>query len=100
MKAKDFISQKFASVGIQLTDADLLQIGVGEEKVTTENANEYQKKFIEAIPMMLLRPTSVSEGGTSMSKATRRDIEVFYSSECKRLGIKDILTKNPKVRFK
>ena len=49
------------------------------------------------VPQLLLRPASVSEGGASISRAQRADIEAWYRQEAKRLGIADGLS--PKVRF-
>ncbi len=103
MKAKDYLNQKFASVGLMLTDADLLDLGVNADDEVT-NSEDLYKKFIQFLPTLLLRPVSVSEGGTSISRAKSEDIKAFYSKECKRLGLKDEIkeeekSKRPKVRF-
>lgn len=100
MNAKDFIKQKFASVGITLTDADLLQMKVKDEEVTTDKIDNLHITFVKSIPMILLRPTSISEGGVAISRANKDDIMTYYANECKRLGLKDELTKKPKVRFR
>ncbi len=88
MKAKGYLNQKFASVGLTLTDADLLDLGVNADTEVT-NSEDLYKKFIQFIPNLLLRPVAISEGGTSISRAKSEDIKVFYSKECKRLGLKD-----------
>ncbi len=103
MKSNDYLKQKFASVGLTLTDADLLDLGVNADDEVTNSEGLY-KKFIQFIPNILLRPVSVSEGGTSISRAKSEDIKAFYSKECKRLGLKDEFqevekSKRPKVRF-
>ncbi|MBS9774947.1 MAG: hypothetical protein KGV59_07335 [Tenacibaculum sp.] len=106
MKAKDYLKQKFASVGLTLTDADLLDLGVDAETEVT-NSEDLYKKFIQFIPNLLLRPVAISEGGTSISRAKSEDIKAFYSTECKRLGLKNEIKEEesetrvikPKVKF-
>lgn len=98
MTKREYISSKFASIGLTLTDADLLDMNI--ENVDDEITDTYTIyiKFVQFIPALLLRPTSISEGGTSISRASKADIEAFYSTECKRLGVKNELA--PKVRFR
>lgn len=101
MTARDYMLQRFASVGMTLTEADIVDMNIsGDEEVTRENQEKMYKSFIKFIPMMLLRPASITEGGVSISRASEKDIVAFYSNECKRLGLKDELSKpKPKVRF-
>ncbi|EGD33349.1 DUF6706 family protein [Capnocytophaga sp. oral taxon 338] len=101
MTKKDYFRQRFASLGLSLSDADLLDLNIPD--LSNEATVDEQKKlyitFIKFIPQMLLHPSSVSEGGTSLSRASKDDIIAFYGSECKRLGLKDELTKKPRVIF-
>lgn len=96
------MTQRFASVGLTFTEADLVDLKIEnvDYQVTSENQDELYRLFVTKIPQILLRPTSVSEGGVSISRATKSDVEAFYANECKRLGLKDELTKKPKVRFR
>lgn len=98
MTNKDYLAQKFASLGLSFSEADLLDMGINADN---EADNDTYKAFISYIPQLVLRPQSVSEGGTSISRASKEDIISFYKNECKRLGIADVLVeKKPKVRFR
>lgn len=102
MTKKDYLYQKFASIGLTLTEADIFDIKVAnvDDVLTQADQEEIYKAFIGFIPSILLKPTSVSEGNTSISRASKEDIVSFYSAECKRLGIKNEMpVKKPKVRF-
>jgi hypothetical protein len=101
MTKKNYISQRFSSVGLRLTEADLIDLNITDidADVNSENQNELYALFVSKIPQMLLRPASISEGGISITRANKTDIEAFYSSECNRLGLKNELVK-PKVRFR
>lgn len=102
MTKRDYMLQRFASVGMTLTEADLVDMEIKDvdEDVTSENQKELYIAFIKSIPMMLLRSTSISEGGVSISRANKEDIKDFYSNECKRLGLKNELPQpKPKVKF-
>lgn len=102
MTKREYITQKFASVGLMLTEADIVDLKIQNvnEEVTSENQDELYKLFVTKIPFLLLRPSSISEGGVAISRATKSDIEGFYANECKRLGLKNELTKIPKIRFR
>ncbi|MDO5106030.1 DUF6706 family protein [Capnocytophaga sp.] len=103
MTKRQYILQRFASVGMQLTEADIadMQITNVDDEVTAENQQALYVSFIKFIPMMLLRPTSITEGGVSISRANKGDIEAFYANECNRLGLKNELsTPKPKVIFR
>ena len=69
MTVKDYITQKFQTFGIQLSEADIYDITlnvVGEE-LSEANAGPVNVGMIEFIPTLLLRATSISESGFSMS---------------------------------
>ena len=101
MTKKDYFRQRFASLGLSLTEADLLDLKVPnlEDEAKSEEQEQMYIAFIKFIPQMLLHPTSISEGGTSISRANKDDIIAFYGNECKRLGLKDELSKKPRVIF-
>lgn len=99
MTNKDYLKQKFASLGLSFSEADLLDMQI--ENADAEADQSTYRAFISYIPQLLLRPQSVSEGGTSISRANAEEIKNFYKNECKRLGIADVLQeKRPKVRFR
>ena len=95
----DYIKQKFQSFGIQLSEADLLDISNNlEETVTDENKEIVNYNIVKFIPNLLLRATSISESGFSMSWNIQA-IKDYYSMKCKEYGLKDILSDKPKVTF-
>ena len=95
----DYIKQKFQSFGIQLSEADLLDISTNlEDEVTDENKEIVNYNIVKFIPNLLLRATSISESGFSMSWNIQA-IKDYYSMKCKEYGLKDILSDKPKVTF-
>lgn len=101
MTAYEYMQQKFASLGLILNDADFYDIVGDIEKGESidEIKDELHEDFIKFIPSILIRPTAISEGGVSISRAQRSDIEAYYNYECGRLGIENALVKKPRVRF-
>lgn len=104
MNIKEYISGKFQSFGIQVSEADLLDMSLNAKK---ELSDEVSRDAIDAIsvsmahfiPSLLLRATSISESGFSMSWNIQ-GIKDYYSLLCKQYGLKDELNDNkPKIRF-
>lgn len=103
MNIGEYMSQRFASLGVVLSDADLLDMGVidrSDELDSQEKITDAYIKFISSLGMILLRPDSISEGGVSISRAKRDDILLFYEGQCKRLGLTPVISNRPKVRFR
>lgn len=103
MTVKEYISQKFHAFGINLSEADLLDIylnsGInGEDEINETIHNRVEVSIVKFIPSLLLRATSVDESGFSMSWNTQ-GIKDYYSFLCKRHGLKDELNNKPKVTF-
>lgn len=103
MTVKDYISQKFQTFGINLSEADLLEISLssgisGEDEIDTSNIGLVSVAMTKFIPSLLLRATSISENGFSMSWDIK-GIKEYYSFLCKKYGLEDILSDKPKVRF-
>lgn len=104
MTVKEYISSKFQSFGIQVSEADLLDMSLNAKK---ELSDEVNRDAIDAIsvamahfiPSLLLHATSISESGFSMSWNIQ-GIKDYYSLLCKQYGLKDELNDNkPKIRF-
>lgn len=93
MTTHEYIRQKFGSFGIQLSEADLLDIYPKVEDY--EGQKEIQVAIVRFIPSLLMRP-NVSENGFSVSW-DRNALKEYYNLRCKELGINNVLT--PKVRF-
>jgi hypothetical protein len=98
MTIREYIWQRLSSLGFAPCDADIVDMGIdGSAELTEDNRDAAYRALVRFVPHMLLRPTSVSEGGAAVSRADRASIEAWYRMECKRLGIEDILS--PRVKF-
>ena len=76
MTVNGYISQKFQTFGINLSEADLLEISLssmisGEDEIDQSNIGLISVAMAEFIPSLLLRATSISENGFSMSWSVR-----------------------------
>lgn len=103
MTVNDYINQKFQSFGINLSDADLLDICLtskisGEDEMNEDCHGRVSVAIAKFIPSLLLRATSISESGFSMSWNIQ-GIKDYYSFVCKKYGLKDELSDKPKVTF-
>lgn len=87
MTIRDYIEQKFSSYGT-LTEADILEFSLNtdlspDEEVSKEILPEVELGMIGLIPSLLLRPTSVTESGFSISW-DKDGLRQFYLYLCKR----------------
>ena len=104
MNVRKYISDKFQSFGIQVSDADLLDMSLNakidiDDDVTAEGLDAISVAIARFIPSLLLRPTSINESGFSMSWNTQ-GVKDYYSLLCKKYGLKDELNDNkPKIRI-
>ena len=104
MNIKEYISGKFQSFGIQLSEADLLDMSLNahkelEDEVNQECIDSVSVAVARFIPSLLLRATSISESGFSMSWNIQ-GIKDYYSLLCRQYGLKDELNDNkPKISF-
>ncbi|QUB68668.1 hypothetical protein J5A68_02900 [Prevotella melaninogenica] len=104
MNVRDYISSKFQSFGIQVSEADLLDMSLNarvniEDDVDADVIDNISVAIAQFIPSLLLRPTSINESGFSMSWNTQ-GVKDYYSLLCKKYGLKDELNDNkPKIRI-
>ena len=104
MTVNDYIQQKFQTFGINLSEADLLDMCLtskisGEDEMNEDCYDRVSVAMAKFIPSLLLRPTSIGESGFSMSWDIK-GIKDYYSFLCKKYGLKDELnTDTPKVKF-
>ena len=102
MTVREYISDKFQSFGMQVSEADLLDMSLNanvspDDEVTSTGA--ISVAIANFIPSLLLRATSISESGFSMSWNTQ-GIKDYYSLLCRQYGLKDELNDNkPKIRM-
>lgn len=106
MTASDYIKQKFQSFGIQLSEADLLEILLssgGVNEVDKDGVDILAVAIARFIPSLLLRATSKSVSENGHSKSLSWDIsgiKSYYSYLCNRYGLEDELnTDKAKVTF-
>lgn len=104
MSVKEYISQRFQSFGITLSEAELLDVclsaGIGsDDEVDTDNYDRICVGVANVIPSLLMRATSISESGFSMSWNTE-GMKDFYAFLCRRYGLENVLDDDrPKVKF-
>lgn len=104
MNVRKYISDKFQSFGIQVSEADLLDMSLNarvniEDDVDADVIDNISVAIARFIPSLLLRPTSINESGFSMSWNTQ-GVKDYYSLLCKKYGLKDELNDNkPKIRI-
>ena len=103
MTVNEYISQKFQSFGINLSEADLLDMCLnskisGEGEMNENYYGHVSVAIAKFIPSLLLRATSISESGFSMSWNIQ-GIRDYYSFLCKQYGLKDELSNKPKCTF-
>jgi len=104
MTVSEYIKQTFADFGVKLSEA--AAIGIVRRSGLDASADVANVEFrvldvavVKSIPILLLTPSSVSEGPLSISKAQKESIVQYYSLRCKELGIINELEKRPTVRF-
>lgn len=104
MTVTDYITGKFQTFGITVSEADLLEMslasGIGEkEEMTQQNIGLVSVAIASFIPSLLLRATSINENGFSISWNID-GIKEYYTYLCRKYGLEDeINTDNPKVKF-
>jgi hypothetical protein len=103
MTLKDYISQRFGGFGVEISEADLLDISLASSIGEDDEVDEASYRHVNIavakfIPSLLLRATSVNESGFSMSWDTQ-GIRDYYALLCKEYGLEDKLNNKPKVTF-
>lgn len=103
MKVKDYISTKFQSFGISLSEADLVDITLStnidlESDISTGNKRAVEISMAGFIPSLLLR-ANWSQGDMSESYNSQ-GVKDYYSYLCKLYGLKDQLSPKPTVTFR
>lgn len=103
MTVNDYILQKFQTFGVNLSEADLFDICLnakisGGGEMNEDCQTRVSVAIAKFIPSLLLRATSISENGFSMSWDTK-GLKEYYSFLCKKYGLEDTLSDKPKVRF-
>lgn len=94
MTIKDYITSKFQTFGINLSEADLIDISMTvslDDELTVDNKNDvYMALAISVIPQLMLRPKSIGEQGFSVSY-DKDSLKEYYAWLCKTLDIDDEL---------
>lgn len=104
MTVANYIQGKFQTFGINLSEADLLEMSLssginGEDELTNENIGLVSVSMVGFIPSLLLRASSVNENGFSFAWDIN-GVKEYYSFLCRKYGLEDTLNSDkPKVRF-
>ena len=103
MTIRKYISDKLQQFGINLSDADFVDmldgtIFVEDEECIGDSLNVANIAIAKYIPSLLLRATSVSESGFSMSWNIE-GIKEYYSILCSRYGLDNQLSDKPTIEF-
>lgn len=103
MTVNDYIQQKFQIFGIQLSEADLLDMCLnskisGEDEMNEDCHARVSVAIAKFIPSLLLRATSINESGFSMSW-NLQGIKDYYSFLCEKYGLEDELSNKRKCTF-
>lgn len=104
MKVGSYITQKFQSFGIAMSEADLLDISLSsgltkDDEVSNDTYTKLNVSIAKFIPSLFLRATSISESGFSMSWDLS-GLKAYYSYLCKMYGLSDeINSDKPKAKF-
>lgn len=121
-----YITQKFASYGYELTQADIQELNLrlmpklrpgeweerkkeqgwnfgysdlGEENLSPDRLRIVEIAMAEFIPQLLLSPASVSENGFSVTRNVQ-GLKDYHAFLCRKHGLKNLLDDNrPKIRF-
>ena len=103
MTVNEYISGKFKTFGIEISESDLFDIlmssGTGGDDLFTEKASMVVNVGIARfIPQLLMRPSNISESGFSISWDIN-GLKAYYAYLCKLYGLDDILSDKPTVTF-
>ena len=99
MTIQEFIIGRFKSFGVSLSEADLLEMCISLDSsmaVDPSNLRSVNVAICKFIPSLLARPTSISEGGVSISW-DKNTIKEYYNAQCKDLRLPNSL--KPTVKF-
>ena len=93
MTILEYILEKYRAMGVNLSEGYVRTLLIGKvnihEDVYAYGGERVHRVFVESLPEFLLMPYSSGEG-----------VEKYYRMECKGLGIPDILTEKPIVKFR
>lgn len=82
------------------TEGILLRGGLDASlEVGQANIRKVDIAVVKSIPILLVTPSSISEGSLSISKAQHESIVKFYRLRCKELNIANKLDERPTVKF-
>lgn len=96
MNVSDYITQKIGSFGMNLSEADLLDMTLNslislDDEITQDNMIEVNKAIAAFIPSLLARPASVNESGFSISW-DKDGLKEYYAMLCKQLGLENVFS--------
>lgn len=100
MLLKEYIQEQLRVVGVEIPDslitAEMKSLNADNVEVAN-NLYKAQEVIYSIIPIILIHPNSVSEGGYSISY-DKESLLKYYSILAKRLGRDDLLNKEATVK--
>lgn len=95
MRIKDFVVEKISAWGLDYSEklllAEMQRLGLSQDSdYTDDSAEDVDMLFYNIIPDLLMMPSSVSEGGYSVSY-NKNAIANYYKALCRKLGKADQL---------
>lgn len=91
MVITDYIKSKFRTFGIEMSEADLLDVWTNDDAdITADNKTEVEIAIAGFIPQLMIRPTSVSEGDYRVSFDVQA-VKDYYAFLCKKYDLIDLL---------
>lgn len=103
MTAEEYIRSKFSSLGVTLSDADVLDV-FSDSSLDSGEELEGDKKNLANIALakyicvLILHPDSISESSVSISWGDMKSkLLAYYKVMCKRYGLEDELSDDPKI---
>lgn len=107
MTPREYIQEKYKAMGVHASSSYVCTLlagkGICPNRDIDFSNGEHERvhrAFVESLPEFLLMPSSVSELGVSITRASKEDIAKYYRLECRRLGLPDMLSEPPRVRFR
>lgn len=105
MSIREYIEQRFQTFGIELSEADILDISLSNgfdcnHEICSENHAPVTVAIIEWIPNLLLSPTSFTENKLSINwNEKETSIKNWYAVKCSEYGLEDKLSDKPTITF-
>ena len=86
MTVGEYITDRFQTFGVSLSEADLFDVTLSDPEITKENREQVLRAMTGIIPAILAMPESVNENGFSV-QWDKSGLREYYRMLCNQLGI-------------